>query len=159
MEIPTERTREATEMGLGRILNRELFFYFLDHEVKRALRYQNFISVLLMRLRPAPSNNNHETEKAFNVCRQALTNVLMEEMRETDILGSLGENKLVVLLPYADVNAGDHAKSRFENTLKYYDFKNWGYEVSIQHFCFPRNGTNTKELIRRALEAEAVRSL
>jgi len=86
-----------------------------------------------------------------------LSSVLMEEMRETDILGSLGDNKWVALLPYADVSAGDQARIRFENTLKYYDFKNRGFQVRVQQFCFPRNGTNTPDLIKKALETAAIR--
>lgn len=149
-----ERTQLGEETGLGRILNREVFLYFLDHEVKRALRYQNFLSVLLMRLVPFSKENDG---KSFETCRETLENALKEELRETDILGSLAENKLAALLPYADVNAGGLAKTRFENALKYYDFKNWGYEVMVQHFSFPKNGSNTVDVIKRALDVEPIR--
>ena len=141
------------EESLRQILNKELFLFLLDHEVKRARRYQNFISILLMKLIPFSHENNG---KHFEACQQMLCTVLMEEMRETDILGSLGENKWVALLPYADVSAGDQARIRFENTLKYYDFKNRGFQVRVQQFCFPRNGTNTPDLIKKALEMAAM---
>ena len=148
---PIEKEKE-----LGRILNREVFLYFLDQEVKRALRYQNFLSVLLMRLVPSSKENNG---KGFEACRETLENVLIEEMRETDVLGSLAENKLAALLPYADVNASDLAKVRFENTLKYDDFKNWGYEVTVQQFSFPKSGTNTVDVIRKAMDVEPFRKM
>jgi hypothetical protein len=76
-------------------------------------------------------------------------------MRETDILGSLEKDKLVALLPYADASAGGDAKSRFEGTLKYYDFKSKGYEVTIDQICFPMNGTDTIDIVRKALGAES----
>jgi hypothetical protein len=75
-------------------------------------------------------------------------------MRESDILGSLDGDRLVILLPYADVKAADHAKSRFEETLGYYNFKSKGFEVMIDQVCFPANGTNTMDLIRKALGTE-----
>jgi PleD family two-component response regulator len=156
MQSVPDRTPLERKKELGRILNREVFLYFLDHEVKRALRYQNFLSVLLLRLVPFSRENDG---KGFEACRQTLENVLKEEMRETDILGSLAENKLAALLPYADVNASDQAKVRFENTLKYYDFKNWGYDVMVQQFSFPKNGTNTVDVIRKAMDVEPIRNI
>jgi hypothetical protein len=78
--------------------------------------------------------------------------LLMEEMRESDIFGSLGGNKLAILLPYADALAGGYAKSRFEDILKYYDFKSRGYEVVIHQISFPMDGTNTSDLMRKVLE-------
>ncbi len=152
MDTSDGRAREGSTMGLGRILGKDFFLYFLDHEVKRALRYQNFISILLLRLKPCANSQTYG--KCDETCSRTLANVLVEELRETDILGWLGDNKFAALLPYADAIAGDQAKTRFESTLKYYDFRSWGYEVSVQQFCFPRNGTNTVELIRKAFEAE-----
>jgi hypothetical protein len=72
-------------------------------------------------------------------------------MRESDIIGSLELDKLVVLLPYADVKAGVHVKSRFEDALKYYDFKNKGVEITIDQVCFPANGSDAMDLIKGAL--------
>jgi PleD family two-component response regulator len=144
-----DRPQEGTKSETSRILNKDQFLYFLDLEVKRARRYQNFLSILFLKFIQC---SNDEQGKDLQSCHQALNNLLMGEMRETDILGSLGENKLVVLLPYADVSAGDLAKSRFVDTLKYYDFRSKGYEVEIDQICFPINGTDTIDLIKKALE-------
>ena len=131
----------------GRFLNKDLFLYLLDLEVKRARRYQNFLSLLLLNLNQLSKNDG----KYFHVCHQALGRLLTTEMRETDILGSLGGNSLAILLPYADPYAGSMAKSRFENILKYYDFKDKGFEVMIGEVCFPVNGADTVDLIREAM--------
>jgi len=63
-------------------------------------------------------------------------------------------DKVVALLPYADVKAGVRVKSRFEDVLKYYDFKSKGAEIKIDQVCFPVNGSDTMELIKRALRIE-----
>ena len=147
-----DRNQEGTKAEFGRILNRDFFLYLLDLEVKRARRYQNFICLLLLNLRQLPKANNG---RYFHICQQTLGKLLSREMRETDILGSLGKDKLVALLPYADASAGGHAKSRFEGTLKYYDFKKKGYEVTIDQICFPMNGTDTIDIIKKALGAES----
>ena len=156
MEMLSDRAKFGPGTRIARILDQDFFIYLLDYEVKRALRYQNFISILLMRLVPYSKDNDG---KGFEACRQTLANMLTQEMRETDILGFLEENKLIALLPYADATAGDQARTRFESTLKYYDFKSWGYEVMVQQFCFPRNGTNTTELIKKTLEVELFRRI
>ena len=139
---------------LIRILNKDLFLYLLDLEVKRARRYQNFLSLLMLNLKQLSEDDG----KYSQVCQQALGRLLSAELRETDLLGSLGENSLVVLLPYADPSAGGIARSRFEDILKYYDFRNKGYEVLVDQRCFPKNGTDVIDLIGEALKRERLES-
>jgi GGDEF domain-containing protein len=134
--------------GFGRILNRDLFLFLLDLEVKRARRYQNFLCLMLLKIKQFSREGDGG---GLEACYQTLSNLLVEEIRESDIIGSLELNKLVILLPYADVKAGDHVKSRFEDTLRYYDFKSRGVEVMIDQVCFPVNGTDTMDLIKKAL--------
>ena len=143
---------QPAEPGSGRILDRNSFFYLLDLEVKRAQRYQNFLCILLLKLTQRP---DHEDGNGVQTCLRVLRNLLVEEMRESDIPGSLGENRLVVLLPYADVIAGGHAKSRLESNLQYLDFGRRGCEIVIDQICFPVNGTNPADLIKKALGPEA----
>lgn len=139
--------RQGTKLEFGRILKKDLFLYLLDLEVKRARRYQNFLCLLLLKFQRCSDHNGWDSQTCF----KTLSDLLKVEMRESDILGSLGGNKLVVLLPYADRSAGSHAKSRFEGTLKYYDFKSKGYKVMINQICFPINGTDTMDLIKKAI--------
>jgi GGDEF domain-containing protein len=146
---PSER---GAEVELSRILNREIFLYLLDLEVKRARRYQNFFSVLILKLVQLSSKDNG---RGLHNCYNQLSHLLREEFRESDILGSLGENKLVALLPYADVSAGGQARSHFEASLEYYDFKKEGYEVKIDQLCFPMDGTDTRDLIKKVIGVEA----
>ncbi|MGA2316996.1 MAG: diguanylate cyclase [Thermodesulfobacteriota bacterium] len=142
---------KGTEAAFGRVLNRDLFLFLLDLEVKRARRYQNFLCLMLLKIKPFLKEDDGG---GLQACHQILSNLLMEEIRESDIIGSLKLDKLAVLLPYADVKAGDHVKSRFEDALKYYDFKSKGVEVMIDQVCFPIDGTDTTDLIKRALAEE-----
>ena len=139
------------EETFGRILNRDLFLFLLDIEVKRARRYQNFLCLMHFKIDPFSQENDPEGAQA---CYRKLGHLLMEETRESDIIGSLELDRLVVLLPYADVKAGSHMKSRFEDALKHYDFKKKGVEIRIDQVCFPVNGSNTLDLIHRASRKE-----
>jgi PleD family two-component response regulator len=142
--------QESKPAGLeaGRILDRNLFFYLLDLEVKRARRYQNFLCILLLKLTRVP---DHEERNGIENCLDMVRDLLVEEIRDSDIPGLLGENSLVVLLPYADVTAGGCVKSRLESTLRYLDIERKGCEVVIDQICFPVEGKNPIDLVRKAL--------
>lgn len=143
-EISSQRL--MSEMK-NKILNRDLFLYFLDHEVRRAHRYQSFIGLLLIKLKQHSNHNGWD----FKTCYDTLSDLLMVEMRDSDLLGSLGEGQLVALLPYADKPAGVCAKFRVEGMLKYFDFKNKGYEVEIDPISFPVDGTDTGEILKKLM--------
>ena len=119
MENSKGEIRKGAEDVFGKVLNRDLFLFLLDLEVKRARRYQNFLCLMLLKIKQRSKN---EEGLDFHTCYETLSDLLSVEIRESDILGSLDGNGLVILLPYADVKAGNHAKSRFEETLKYYNF-------------------------------------
>jgi GGDEF domain-containing protein len=146
MKVAEVKLRGGKGMGVKRILNKELFLYLLDLEVKRGRRYQNFLSILILDLIALPKGNEGtDLETSY----QMLTSLLKDELRETDIFGALGEKRLIVLLPYADLAAGTLAKSRFENILGHYDFKSKGYKVQIHQVSFPMNGTDTADLVKQ----------
>jgi hypothetical protein len=130
----------------------DVFLFLLDLEVKRARRYQNFLSILLLEFREYPDAEQAEDLRS---CYQALTDLLMGETRETDIIGTLRENELIILLPYADACAGKLAGARLEKVMEHYDFRGRGYEVSVQQISFPMNGVDTVDLIKRALGTES----
>jgi GGDEF domain-containing protein len=139
------------EETFGRIMNRDLFHLVLDIEVKRSRRYQNFLCLMLFKIKPFSQEGDRGGMQA---CYRKLGDLLMEETRESDIIGSLELDRLVVLLPYADMKAGAHFKSRFEDVLKYYDFNSKGIEIMIDQVCFPVNGSDTADLIQRAFRVE-----
>ncbi len=141
--------------GVDRILTREIFLYFLDLEVKRSRRYQNFFSILILRLDEVP---NRENGNGLRACYRRLSHLLAEEMRDSDILGALGEKRLAVILPYADMFSGGNTRSRFETSLRFYDFNRDGYQVVVDQVCFPRDGTDTSDLVRKVVGIESLES-
>jgi len=151
MRIQESRAVLGTGTELGRIMDKELFLHFLDLEVKRACRYQNFLCLLVVKLQQSSKGNGEDDDE---ICREIVGNLLKVEMRESDIHASFGSNQLVILLPYADKGAGNVAKARLENSLNHYEFKEMGYEVNVQQVCFPMDGTCTKDLLVRMLTIE-----
>lgn len=140
---------------LNRVLSREIFLYLLDLEVKRSRRYQNFFCILIVKLKELP---DHTDGKELPSCYQRLTHLLAEEARDSDVLGTLGEKRLAVILPYADMSSGSFTRSRFESSLQYCDFTREGYRVEVEQLCFPSDGADTPDLVRKVIGVEASNS-
>lgn len=132
------------------MLNRELFLCTLDLEVKRARRAQYSFCVLKLKLFKLPGK---EKGKGVKKCYESLANLLRRELREIDILGSLGDDELAVLLPYTDLSGIVRVRSRLERRLRYLDFNNDGYEVMIDQICFPKGGTEFENFKDKVPEA------
>jgi hypothetical protein len=139
---------EKINISSNRVLDENLFFFLLDLEVKRARRYQNFICLISIRL-----NDISRKSKLTNlrVHQKNLSDFLSSEIRESDIIASIGEDRVLLLLPYADVKTGQKAKQRVEEAIKYLDFKKNGIEITLDQFCFPINGADSMDLIKRFL--------
>jgi hypothetical protein len=146
MKVAEVKLRGGKGVGSKRILSKELFLYLLDLEVKRGRRYQNFLSILVLDLVALPKEDGRPD---FDTSYQMLSSLLKDELRETDIFGALGERRLIVLLPYADLSAGELAKSRFEDIVGHCDFKSKGYKVEVHQVSFPMNGSNTADLVKQ----------
>jgi len=136
---------------IGRIHSPEWFLYLLDKEVKKARRHGYFCCILKLTLSQLPNNEN---DKGLQTCFQRLIHLLGEQLRESDILGFLGEHQLAVIFSYTDPNAGSHAQSRLKERLKYYDFKKEGCEVKINRICFPTDASNPADLIQKIMKKE-----
>jgi len=130
---PDSNFEELLNMEGSRISNREMFWYLLDLELKRSIRHQVCFCLLTFNLFRI---YDHENGKGLQTCYQALSHFLMEELRESDILGSLGEDQLGILLPHADPSVGGLVRSRIEDSLNYDEFNDQGYEVMIDQISF-----------------------
>ncbi len=135
-------------MSKERILSRVSFLNLLDLEVNRSRRYQNYFSLLKIKLTPLPGYEQGNGLKGY---LENLSKLLVEELRDSDILGTLEENQFAILIPYADLSAGDLCKSRILGSLKNYDFVKKGYAVLIDLICFPVDGTDTAALVGKLL--------
>lgn len=135
---------EKAQFGVERILGRDFFLHLLDLEMKRARRYQNFVSLLLLRVSPLSG----ESPMNLSGCCAKLKEILADEMRETDLIGAFTQDKMVALMPYASECSGNKAKGRIERMLKFCDFEREGCQIAIQAICFPANVTNIADLLR-----------
>ena len=130
----------------GNVLNRESFLFLLDLEIKRAQRYQNFLSLLSLTFGHLdPSMGEHAS-----ISMKTLANLVKYDLRETDIVGLGAGNLLLVMLPYADMAGAHTVRERLKQILYEYGFGRKGFTVEINEVCFPTHANNFDDLLRMA---------
>ncbi len=132
--------------SFGDVLQRQSFMFLLDLEIKKARRFQDYLSLLSLtfgHLDPAPGQNP-------SISLKTLANLIKSELRDTDIVGQDGGNRLLVMLPYADTEAAHKVSERLEKFLQDYGFGRNGFTIEIDGVCFPTHATNVDELLQKA---------
>ncbi len=130
--------------AFGNVFNRQSFLILLDLEIKRARRYQNCLSLLSLtfsHLVPSPGGNT-------SISFKTLANLVKSELRDSDIVGQGVGNRLLVMLPYADMKGTHRVRERLEKILCEYGFGREGFTVEINEVCFPTHATNFNELLQ-----------
>ncbi len=132
--------------AFGNVLNNQSFLFMLDLEIKRARRYQNFLSLLSLTFGHLDPSLGEDASISF----KTLANLVKDELRETDIVGQGGGNRLLVMLPYADMAGVHTVRERLEKILYEYGFGRKGFTVEINEVCFPTHATNFDDLLQMA---------
>ena len=132
--------------AFGHVFNRQSFIFLLDLEIKKAQRYQNYLSVLFFtfdHLNPSLNENP-------SISLKTMGNLLKDELRDTDVIGQGGTNRLLVMLPYADMAGAHQVRKRLEGILHDYGFSAKGFSIEIGEVCFPTHATNIGDLLQMA---------
>jgi len=132
--------------AFGHVFNRQSFIFLLDLEIKKAQRYQNFLSLLSLTFDHLSSSLTDNP----SVSLTTMGNLLKDELRDTDVIGQGGTNRLFVMLPYADVGGANKVRKRLEQILRDFGFGAKGFAVEIDEVCFPTHATNIEDLLRIA---------
>ncbi|MFX0199046.1 MAG: GGDEF domain-containing protein [Candidatus Hodarchaeota archaeon] len=130
----------------GHVFNRQSFLFLLDLEIKKAQRYQNYLSLLSFtfdHLHPPLKDNP-------SISLKTVGNLLKDELRETDVIGQSGTNRLLVMLPYADMTGAHQVRRRLEKILHDFGFSTRGFAIEVGEVCFPTHATNIDDLLRMA---------
>lgn len=131
-----------------KVLERDVFQYFLDLEIKKAMRYQYFFSLLI--IEPdltADSGIRAEILKT-------MAELIKEEVRTTDVIGRMGENNFYVILPHAETSNTLSVAERIRSRIESYTFtrRNGGAKetISVGGACFPTHANELGNLVRNA---------
>ena len=135
-----------------RVLTSEAFDFVLNNELKRAVRSQNFLTLVHMepRIQGVPNGGNGDREKAV----REIARLISREVRETDLLALTGHGRLSIVLLDADMPNSIGVIERLMSRLEHYQFPQ-PLAIEVGAACCPTHGADVESL-RRAAEARPV---
>jgi hypothetical protein len=142
-----------------RVLTPEAFDFVLNNELKRAVRSQNFLTLLLLEPTAAsPSAKGaaapHTSTPPPEAVRQ-VARLVSREVRETDLLAQTGTGRVSVVLLDADLQNSMRVVDRLMARFEHYEFPT-PLEIEVGAACCPTHGVDVESL-RRAAEQRAAR--
>lgn len=137
-----------------RVLTPEAFEFVLTNELKRAMRSQNFVTLVILQpaLKGVPGGGNGERDRAV----RDVARLISREVRETDLLSQTGQGQLSVVLLDADLDNSLRVIDRLMARLDHYEFPR-PLTFDIGAACCPTHGVDADSL-RRAAESRPVRT-
>ena len=131
-------------------LSKEVFSSLLELEIKRSLRYKNFVSLLLIETNPGIRNGNN----AFSLPPlEKIIFLLRHEIRETDLIGAAMENLITLVLLYSDKVSAHKVAVRLHSCMRSYfasEINNSKAFLSLGGACFPTHATDSAGLLNTA---------
>ncbi|MFZ7125840.1 MAG: hypothetical protein ACOWWM_06765 [Desulfobacterales bacterium] len=111
-KIAWQKRQEKKDLPLG-VLNRTSMLYFLEKELNRALRYgSSFSAVMLAVIRATPVRKVESGTIRQRDIQKATLDRLVQIVRTTDFVGSMGGGKIMVILPMIQPNETRMARRR-----------------------------------------------
>ena len=130
------------------VLNPETFEFVLDNELKRAVRSQNFVTLVLIQPR-AGDRPSVEGDRASVVAE--IARLVDPELRETDLLAVDADAVWMVLLD-ADLQNSTRVIERVTSRLEHYQFT-VPPDIDVGAACCPTHGAEAGTLKRAATAA------
>jgi hypothetical protein len=124
-----------------RVLTPEAFEFVLNNELKRAVRSQNFLTLILVDPR---SEGRGPQEAAREVAR-----LVSREVRETDLISASAEGRLSMVLLDADLQNSMRVIDRLMARLEHYQFPA-PLALDVGAACCPTHGVDADTLRRAA---------
>ncbi len=134
----------------SRALSPEVFDFVVNNELKRAVRSQNFLTLLVVDPMPRAA----ETQR-LEVARE-LARLVGRVIRETDILSPDDDGRLSVVLLDADFENSMQVVDRLMSWVEHYEFRT-PTSFSIGAACCPTHGADLASL-RSAAASRPIQS-
>jgi GGDEF domain-containing protein len=132
-----------------RVLTPEAFDFVLNNELKRAVRSQNFLTLLVVE----PTGQVDQAQRT-SVIRE-VARLVSREVRETDLLAQTHEGQLSVVLLDSDLHSSMQVVDRLVSRFTHYEFPT-PVAIEVGAACCPTHGADA-ETLRRAAEARPIR--
>ena len=135
-----------------RLLKPHAFEFVLDGELKRAVRSQNYLTLVTL-------ETNREwdgmTVTADDGTVEEVAGLIRNEVRDTDVLGYTTSGLLSLVLLDADYENSTKVIDRLIQRMDHYDFPT-PLRVSVGAACYPTHAVDAESLKRQAVSHPVV---
>jgi GGDEF domain-containing protein len=125
-----------------RVLTPEAFEFVLNNELKRALRSQDLLTLVLL-------DATGESAVSGEQPMAEMARLVGDELRGTDLIARTGDRQLSLVLFDSDVVGSARAIERVLGRLVHYNFPQ-PMSIAVGAACFPTDGTDLEALRRHA---------
>ena len=133
-----------------RVLTSEAFEFVLSNELKRAVRSQNYLTLVSVTPQIAGANAGSDRELAL----KQIARLISRDVRETDLLAETDKGRLSLVLLDADLQNSVNVIERLRSRLDAYAFPK-PVTLEIGAATCPTHGADVDSL-RRAADAQTI---
>ena len=139
-----------------RLLTPEAFDFVLNNELKRAVRSQNFLTLVLLEpsLQTGKNPGTASASPSHETVRE-VARLVSREIRETDLLAQNETGRVSVVLLDADLQNSMRVIDRLMARFEHYEFQT-PLAIEVGAACCPTHGVDIESL-RRTAEQRAAR--
>ena len=99
------------------LLNKRGLYQSLEPQVSRSRRYNNMLSILIMRLENLEDINHQFGYEKGHRLLQAISEILNDQMRWADSIGRLNDNEFMLILPETPQDIAGHLGEKIRERL------------------------------------------
>lgn len=136
----------------SRVLTAPAFEFVLDGELKRAVRSQNYLTLVVLEAR-------REWEGVMMTADdgtvEAVAQLVGREVRDTDLLGQTDDGMLSLVLLDSDFDSSCRVIDRLVKRIDKYEFPT-SLRISVGAACYPTHAVDADSLKRQAVSRPMV---
>jgi hypothetical protein len=136
----------------SRVLTPNAFEFVLDGELKRAVRSQNFLTLVVLEARREWEGLEVTADEGTV---DEVAQLVGKEVRDTDLLGKTELGTLALVLLDADFDNSTRVIDRLVSRIESYDFPTQ-LRISVGAACYPTHAVDAESLKRQAVSRPVV---
>jgi GGDEF domain-containing protein len=130
-----------------KLLTPRAFDFVLDSELKRAVRSQNFLTLVVLE---ACREWEGMVVSADDGTLREVARIIATEVRDTDLLGQTEEGTLALMLLESDFEHSTQVIDRLVSLMDDYGFST-SLRIAVGAACYPTHAVNAASLKRQAI--------
>ena len=129
------------------------FAFFLESELKRAVRSQNYLTLVTVE---ATRELEGMTVTVDEGTMKRVADIIGREVRDTDLLGHTDRGMLALVLLDADFEHSERVINRLVSRMEHYAFPA-PLRIAVGAACYPTHAVDADSLKRQALSRPIVK--